>query len=116
MARFIQTLLARLWHEDEGLLTFEYIMLNTALVLGTVGAVNGIRDSINAEATSLSQSILSLDQMRPAMPTAPGSNQTASSNGAGQSGSLIPLTGTASNATTANATGSSGTHHGRSHR
>ena len=67
---------ARLSREDEGLLTFEYIVLNTALVVGTVGAVSGIRDSINAEAGSLTQSIRSVDQMIPASLTSPASGQT----------------------------------------
>jgi len=121
MAAFWRPLLARLWHEDEGLLTFEYIMLNTALVLGTVGAVTGIRDSINTEATGLSQSIRSLDQMRPALPSAPGNSQTGSANSAAQPsshGDQIPLVGNSSGAAATNAssaTGSNATSHGGAH-
>ena len=105
LARLWQTLLARLWHEDEGLLTFEYILLNTALVLGTVGAVSGIRDSINSEAAGLTQSIRSLDQMRPAcLPTA-SSGQTGSGSAAqpNSSANPMPIMGLADDIPVANA-------------
>ena len=39
-------MLMRLWREDEGVLTFEWIMLLTLLVIGVIGGVAGIRDAI----------------------------------------------------------------------
>jgi hypothetical protein len=94
----LRTNLARLWREDEGLLTFEYVMLGTVLVVGSVGAASNIRDSINSQATGLSNYIRSLDEMRPAMTTAAG-NGNGSANGAAVPNSadnLIPVIGLAS--------------------
>jgi Flp pilus assembly pilin Flp len=42
-------LLKRLWDEDEGLLTFEWVMLNSLMVAGVVTGVSAIRDQMNAE-------------------------------------------------------------------
>ena len=39
-------MLKRLWREDEGVLTFEWILLLTLLVIGVIGGVAGIRDAI----------------------------------------------------------------------
>ena len=122
-----RTLLARLWHEDEGLLTFEYTMLATTLVLGTMGAVSGIRDSINAEATGLSQNIRSLDQMRPALPGTQGSGLANGPNGVAQPsghGDLVPLVGNSFGAAASNTSGTAlsnsanlnGTHYNRYRR
>jgi len=52
-------MLKRLWREDEGVLTFEWIMLLTLLVIGVVGGVAAIRDAINAECGQIAQAILS---------------------------------------------------------
>lgn len=119
MARFWQTLLARLWHEDEGLLTFEYILLNTVLVLGTVGAMSGVRDTLNGELTGLNDSMRSLDQMRPtnlatASTSQPGSTTTSQTGNTSASGTaqpnsaanLVPLVGLDPGATTASSTSS----------
>ena len=79
LTSYIQTILTRLWNEDEGLLTFEYVMLGTVLVVGSVGAVSNIRDSINSQATGLSNCIRSLDQLRPDIATVAGHNGNAAS-------------------------------------
>ena len=55
-------MLKRLWCEDEGVLTFEWIMLLTLLVIGVIGGVAGIRDAIIHEAQSVVGAIVSLDQ------------------------------------------------------
>ncbi len=52
----------RLWQEDEGVLTFEWILLVTLLVIGLVGALSGVRDAINHELGSVAGAMVSLDQ------------------------------------------------------
>ena len=42
-------MLMRFGCEDEGVLTFEWIMLLTLLVIGVIGGVAGIRDAISQE-------------------------------------------------------------------
>ena len=55
-------MLKRLCNEDEGVLTFEWIVLLTFLVVGIVGGVAGIRDAINHEAQGTVGAMLSVDQ------------------------------------------------------
>lgn len=55
-------MLKRLWCEDEGVLTFEWIMLLTLLVIGVIGGVAGIRDALIHEAADTALAITSLDQ------------------------------------------------------
>jgi Flp pilus assembly pilin Flp len=55
-------MLKRLWREDEGVLTFEWILLVTLLVIGIVGGVAGIRDAIIHEAQGITGAMVSLDQ------------------------------------------------------
>ncbi|MEI8375711.1 MAG: hypothetical protein WCJ35_23055 [Planctomycetota bacterium] len=53
----------RLWNEDEGVLTFEWILLLTLLVIGVIGGVAGIRDAIIHEAQGVLGAMVSTDQM-----------------------------------------------------
>ena len=55
-------MLMRLWREDEGVLTFEWIMLLTLLVIGVIGGVAGIRDAILLECQNVVGAIVSMDQ------------------------------------------------------
>jgi hypothetical protein len=55
-------MLKRLWREDEGVLTFEWILLLTLLVIGVIGGVAGIRDAILHEAQGVVGAIVALDQ------------------------------------------------------
>jgi hypothetical protein len=55
-------MLMRLWREDEGVLTFEWIMLLTLLVIGVIGGVAAIRDAIILECQGVVGAIVSLDQ------------------------------------------------------
>ena len=55
-------MLKRLWVNDEGVLTFEWIMLLTLLVVGVIGGLAAIRDAIIHEAQGTSGAIVSLDQ------------------------------------------------------
>jgi Flp pilus assembly pilin Flp len=55
-------MLLRLWREDEGVLTFEWILLLTLLVIGVIGGVAGIRDALLAEAQNVVGAIASVNQ------------------------------------------------------
>ena len=55
-------MLMRLWREDEGVLTFEWIMLLTLLVIGVMGGVAGIRDAIIHECQGVVGAMVALDQ------------------------------------------------------
>ena len=58
----MKTFANRLWIEDDGILTFEWILLVTLLVIGIVGGVASVRDAIIDEIGDVSQAMLSLDQ------------------------------------------------------
>ncbi|MEI8375710.1 MAG: hypothetical protein WCJ35_23050 [Planctomycetota bacterium] len=55
-------MLKRLWCEDEGILTFEWILLLTLLVIGVIGGVAGIRDAIIHECQGVVGAMVALDQ------------------------------------------------------
>jgi len=55
-------MLKRLWREDEGILTFEWILLLTVLVIGVIGGVGAIRDAIIHEAQGVVGAMVALDQ------------------------------------------------------
>ena len=58
----MKRLLHRIWLEDEGVLTFEWVLLVTLLVIGIVGGVAAIRDAIIDELGDVAQAMLALDQ------------------------------------------------------
>jgi len=51
----------RLWCEDEGILTFEWILLLTIVVIGVIGGMGAIRDAINSECLNVASAIASVD-------------------------------------------------------
>ena len=55
-------MMMRLWREDEGILTFEWILLLTLLVIGVIGGVAGIRDAIIHECQGVVGAMMALDQ------------------------------------------------------
>jgi len=55
-------MMKRLWCEDEGILTFEWIMLLTLLVIGVIGGVAAIRDAITNQASGVVGAMLSLNK------------------------------------------------------
>lgn len=58
----MKKLIARFWKEDSGALSFEWVTLNSVLVLGVVGGVASVRDAINDEMADLTEAMTSLDQ------------------------------------------------------
>ena len=58
----MKSLLNRVWREDEGVLTFEWILLITVLVIGIVGGLSAVRDAIITELGDVAEAMISLDQ------------------------------------------------------
>ncbi len=54
--------LRRILREDEGVLTFEWILLITVLVIGVVGGLSAGRDALITELGDVSEAMISLDQ------------------------------------------------------
>jgi len=62
MKRHIFRLWTRLHQEDEGLLTFEWILLATLIVIGLVGAYSAIRDGFVDELGDVAEAVIRVDQ------------------------------------------------------
>ena len=58
----MKNLLNRVWQEDEGVLTFEWILLLTVLVIGIVGGLSAVRDAVISELGDVAEAITNLDQ------------------------------------------------------
>jgi Flp pilus assembly pilin Flp len=53
--------ISRLWHEDDGVLSFEWTLLVTLLTIGIVGGLAAARDAIIDELGDAAQAMLALD-------------------------------------------------------
>jgi hypothetical protein len=51
-----------MWHETDGVLSFEWTMLTTLLTVGVVSGVAGVRDAVTDEMGDVAQAMVSLDQ------------------------------------------------------
>ena len=58
----MKSLLNRVWSEDQGVLTFEWILLITVLVIGIVGGLSAVRDAVITELADVAEAVISLDQ------------------------------------------------------
>ncbi len=54
--------LTQIWHEDDGVLTFEWVLLVTILTIGIVGGLAAARDGIIEELGDVTESAIALDQ------------------------------------------------------
>lgn len=54
--------LQAIWTEDDGVLSFEWVMLVTLLTIGIVSGLAGARDAIVDELGDVAQGMLALDQ------------------------------------------------------
>ena len=52
----------KLWTEDDGVLSFEWVLLITLLAVGIVGGIAGARDAIIDELGDAAQAMVALDQ------------------------------------------------------
>src|SRR5688572_10399657 len=53
--------ISHLWREDDGVLSFEWTLLVTLLVLGIVGGLSAARDAVIDELGDVAQAMLALD-------------------------------------------------------
>src|SRR5262245_34805029 len=53
---------ARMWKEEDGVLSFEWVLLVTLLTIGIVGGLAAARDAIIDELGDVAQAMLALDQ------------------------------------------------------
>ncbi len=58
----MKNLVQRMWKEEEGVLSFEWILLVTLLTVGIVGGVAAARDAIVDEFGDVAEAMLNLDQ------------------------------------------------------
>jgi hypothetical protein len=58
----VKSFALRAWKEEEGFLTFEWVLLVTLLTIGAVSGVAAVRDATIDELGDVAQAMLSLDQ------------------------------------------------------
>ena len=58
----MKKLLNRVWKEEDGFLSFEWVLLVTLLTFGIVTGIAGARDAITDEFGDVAQAMLALDQ------------------------------------------------------
>jgi Flp pilus assembly pilin Flp len=58
----MKTFLSRMWHETDGVLSFEWTMLTSLLTVGVVSGVASVRDAVTDEMGDVAQAMVSLDQ------------------------------------------------------
>jgi Flp pilus assembly pilin Flp len=52
----------RMWQEDDGVLSFEWVLLITLVCIGIVGGLAAARDAIIDELGDIAQALISFDQ------------------------------------------------------
>ena len=62
------SLMRRAWAEDDGVLTFEWVLLVSVLVLGVIGGLSAVRDAIVDELGDVCQALMGLDQSYTILP------------------------------------------------
>ncbi len=58
----MKLVLSRMWKEEDGVLSFEWVLLVTLLTIGIVSGLSAARDAIIDELGDVAQAMLSLDQ------------------------------------------------------
>ena len=58
----MKSTIKRMWNEDDGVLSFECVLLVTLLTIGIVSGLAGARDAIIDELGDVAQAMLALDQ------------------------------------------------------
>ncbi len=58
----MKQLLSRMVHEDDGVLSFEWVLMITLLTIGVVGGLAAARDAIVDETGDAAQAMVALDQ------------------------------------------------------
>ena len=58
----MKIVLKRIWRDQEGVLTYEWILLITLVVIGIVGGYSAVRDGVIDELGDVAGAILRVDQ------------------------------------------------------
>lgn len=58
----MKNLVLQAWREEDGVLTFEWILLLTMVTIGIVSGLSTVRDAIISELDDVAQAMLALDQ------------------------------------------------------
>lgn len=58
----MKMVLSRMWKEEDGVLSFEWVLLVTLLTIGIVAGLSAARDAIIDELGDVAQAMLALDQ------------------------------------------------------
>jgi Flp pilus assembly pilin Flp len=58
----MKKVLSRMWKEEDGVLSFEWVLLVTLLTIGIVSGLAGARDAIIDELGDVAQAMVALDQ------------------------------------------------------
>ena len=58
----MKNVFVRMWKEEDGVLSFEWVLLVTLLTIGIVGGLAAARDAIIDELGDVAQAMLALDQ------------------------------------------------------
>ena len=58
----MKKLVACMWREEDGVLSFEWVLLVTLVTIGIVGGIAAARDAIIDELGDVAQAMLALDQ------------------------------------------------------
>jgi Flp pilus assembly pilin Flp len=58
----MKCLLTKVWKEEDGVLTFEWVLLVTLLTIGIVSGLTAARDAIIDEMGDVAQAMMALDQ------------------------------------------------------
>ncbi len=59
---FMSIFFKRVWYQDRGVLTFEWILLITVLVIGIVGGISAVRDAVIDELGDVAGAVVNIDQ------------------------------------------------------
>ena len=58
----MRELAKQIWRQDQGVLTFEWILLITLIVIGVVGGVSAVRDALISELGDVVAAVVHIDQ------------------------------------------------------
>ena len=58
----MRRLFARVWHETDGVLSFEWTLLTSVLTIGAVAGIAAVRDAVQDEMADVAEAMTSLDQ------------------------------------------------------
>ena len=58
----MKSFLKRVWCEEEGVLTFEWVLLITVVTIGIIGGYSAMRDAVIDEMGDLADAVIAVDQ------------------------------------------------------